>query len=99
MSYSFQSEKPLFADEVGDRTKYRGEEQRSPENVQEAFDDTFGAALAAAAQLVGTLGKGERTLYNVSINGHANPDHENPFKGWANEAINISINVAGTAPE
>lgn len=55
----------------------------------------FGHASEAAAEIIdsGVLGDPDKYRFNVSLVGHANPNHE-PRDGWANDSISISISQA-----
>lgn len=52
------------------------------------------AAIAVAKSLVdsGTVGG---SVFNVTVSGHANPDHK-PRSGWANDALTVAVSSAET---
>lgn len=54
----------------------------------------FDAVAAAVKSIIdsGVVG-GEGKQFHVSMNGHANPNHE-PLAGWANDAVTIQISQA-----
>lgn len=57
-----------------------------PTERQEQVD----AARAAALYIARSAAVGDGA-FNVSINGHANPEHK-PRDGWSNDYVNVTIN-------
>lgn len=54
--------------------------------------DHLAAAKEAAALLAAAIGQpGDKVT--VSMSGHANPGHANPFEGWGNEFIQINVSI------
>jgi hypothetical protein len=64
--------------------------------LDQAATDAITAASVAAKAIVdsGVAGDG---LVNVTMNGHANPDHK-PVKGWANDFVTITVSCADPQP-
>lgn len=60
----------------------------APEHQQQLDAAKWAAKAMIASGALGNPGDGR--LFIVSLNGHANPDHE-PVPGWANDAITVSV--------
>lgn len=67
--------------------------QTAPEGCEEAFAEQLAAAIECAEHLAAAVG-GDDALVNVSMGGHANPDHASDFEGWADETVHVSVSVA-----
>jgi hypothetical protein len=57
-------------------------------------DDQFDAALEAAQTVLDSGAVGDiDDLFNISLSGHANPDHK-PADGMSNDMINVTVSQA-----
>lgn len=70
-----------------------------PEGVSDQVQEQVAVAKKAALAIVksGAVG-GTDKHFNVSLSGHANPDHE-PAEGWANDCITVSVAQITVATE
>lgn len=62
------------------------------QNCVKERDEQIEAAIRAVSQLLLEGGFANAKEINVSISGHANPEHKTA-SGWSNEAINISLSI------
>jgi hypothetical protein len=72
------------------------ESQQPSTEASEEHQEQFAVARAAASRLIdsGLVGDPAKFLFNVTLSGHGNPNHE-PTPGWANDCIAINVSQAG----
>jgi hypothetical protein len=77
-------------------TAYQTQLEAADYDLDAAAKEQIEAASAAVNAVIasGAVGTG---LVNVSLNGHANPEHK-PVKGWANDSITITVSCADPQP-
>lgn len=90
MSWGNSNLEPIRKDQVSDISI---NEQTEPEGCGAAFQEQLESALHCADLLAEVVG-GPDSKVVVSIGGHANPDHQSNYEGWADETIHVSVSVS-----
>lgn len=101
MSWTFPAASGITADEFDAKVAaslaaYEHNLEASDYQLDPAASEQITAAVAAAKALVASGAVGSGT-FNVTLSGHANPDHK-PVKGWANDCVTVSVACADPQP-
>lgn len=88
MSWSARTQNAIDKDDLAN---VKVVPQTAPPGCADAYAEQRTAAFQAVKILAAAVGGRADQVY-VTISGHANPNHE-PCKGWAPEAISITVSA------